>query len=147
MNDRGLAALAEREGLVHRVRGLVGVDPHRLMTETVASWTAHAAAILGEHGVFLPDGLAEGMELVPTGSPGSPEWEAGYNRGKEDSNIATIATITALRATLTEIRDTARSTYSQRCQWCDPLSLAQLILRPHRPDCPAAIAAVALGTP
>ena len=45
-SDRGLAALAEREGLVHRVRGLVGVDPHRLTTETVASWTAHAAAIL-----------------------------------------------------------------------------------------------------
>jgi len=50
-------------------------------------------------------------------------------------------------AVMTEIRGTARSTYSQRCQWCDPLSLAQLILRPHRPDCPAAIAAVALGTP
>ena len=55
--------------------------------------------------------------------------------------------IARLRAALTEIRDTARSTYSQRCQWCDPLSLAQLILRPHRPDCPAAIAAVALEAP
>ena len=129
MNDRGLAALAA----ALRDTSIIP-EEHR---GSPTAWAHTAGRILA---ALPPDWC--GHEV-----PGSPEWEAGYNRGKEDSNIATIATITALRATLTEIRDTARSTYSQRCQWCDPLSLAQLILRPHRPDCPAAIAAVALGTP
>jgi len=49
------------------------------------------------------------------------------------------AEIARLRATLTEIRDTARSTYSQQCQWCRTRAHGG-----HSPDCPAALAEAAL---
>ena len=132
MDDRGLTAL---------VTALETLPVPATYEEWQAamdrSYATDAAAILA---ALPPDWC--GHEIIRL----QHEWANANGDAMREADEA-HATITALRATLTEIRDTARSTYSQRCQWCDPLSLAQLILRPHRPDCPAAIAAVALGTP
>jgi len=129
MNDRGLAALAAA------LRD-TSIIPEEYRGSPTA-WAHTAGRILA---ALPPDWC--GHEIIRL----QHEWANANGDAMREADEA-HATITALRATLTEIRDTARSTYSQRCQWCDPLSLAQLILRPHRPDCPAAIAAVALETP
>jgi hypothetical protein len=116
MTDNGLAALA---AALHDLaaREAVGIVVENEITDngitahsracTPADHEAFAAAILGERGVFLPDGLPEGPQC-PWMDTGSDE-RCGQIEGHEPPHIfawhrcraaATDATIATLRAAL-----------------------------------------------
>jgi hypothetical protein len=95
MDDRGLAALA---AALHSVN----VSPHT--EETDPQFAEWAAAILGERGVFLPDGLPHGYDPLTDDEMAelieNPMLVHLYDAHRL---VAALATIATLRAALGDV--------------------------------------------
>jgi hypothetical protein len=112
LDDNGLAALAAamiESGMIRRyhdyARLLPTMDQHESDAEIARDW---AAAILGEHGVYLPDGLTG---YVPESEIDRRNWAMSSQAEAYEASIATLRA--ALDGLVEAVEDAVRALPAQ----------------------------------